>query len=150
MYAPRAGDGRSKRQVKARVDLAVTDLGQTELKNTHRLLPRRQPCYVLRGVDRPASRDAGPALPASTSALVQRGSAAMHKASRSAFSGVMWDRRHGKWVVQIRLGRRHVRLAYLDCDDARRVYLGAKLLLQGFTPVPRAELRLPEVRRPTG
>jgi hypothetical protein len=41
-------------------------------------------------------------------------------------------------------------LGYLDdFDDARRVYLGAKLLLQAFTPVPRAELRLPEVRRPT-
>jgi hypothetical protein len=54
-------------------------------------------------------------------------------------------------MVQIRLGHRHVRLGYLDdFDDARRVYLEAKLLLQGFNPVSRAELRLPEVRRPTG
>jgi hypothetical protein len=76
--------------------------------------------------------------------------AAMHKANRSGFPGVTWDRRHGKWMVQIRLGHRNVRLGYLDdFDDARRVYLGAKLLLQAFTPVPRAELRLP-VRRRTG
>jgi hypothetical protein len=75
----------------------------------------------------------------------------MPKANRSAFSGVTWDRRRGKWLVQIRLGHRHVRLGYLDdFDDARRVYLGAKLLLQGFNPVSRVELRLPEVRRPTG
>ena len=75
----------------------------------------------------------------------------MPKANRSAFSGVTWDRRRGKWLVQIRLGRRRVRLGYLDdFDEARRVYLGAKLLLRAFTPVPRAELRLPEVRRPTG
>ena len=74
----------------------------------------------------------------------------MPKANRSAFSGVTWDGRHGKWLVRIRLGRRRVRLGYVDdFDDARRVYLGAKLLLQAFTPVPRAELRLPEVRRPT-
>jgi hypothetical protein len=34
-----------------------------------------------------------------------------------------------KWLVQIRLGCRRVRLGYLDdFDDARRVYLGAKLL----------------------
>jgi hypothetical protein len=72
----------------------------------------------------------------------------MPKANRSGFPGVTWDRRHGKWLVQIRLGRR--RLGYLDdFDDARQVYLGAKLLLQGFTPVPCAQLRLPEVRRPT-
>jgi hypothetical protein len=65
----------------------------------------------------------------------------MPKANRSAFSAVTWDRRHGKWLVRIRLGCRLVRLGYLDdFDDARRVYLGAKLLLQGFTPVPRAEL----------
>jgi hypothetical protein len=62
----------------------------------------------------------------------------MPKANRFAFSGVTWDRRHGKWLVEIRLGRRRVRLGYLDdFDDARRVYLGAKLLLQGFTPAPR-------------
>jgi hypothetical protein len=36
-------------------------------------------------------------------------------------------------MVQIRLGPRNVRLGYLDdFDDARRVYLGAKLLLQVF------------------
>ena len=75
----------------------------------------------------------------------------MPKGNMSAFSGVTWDGRHGKWLVRIRLGRRRVRLGYVDdFDDARRVYLGAKLLLQAFTPVPRAELRLPEVRRPTG
>ena len=75
----------------------------------------------------------------------------MPMANRSAFSGVTWDGRHGKWLVRIRLGRRRVRLGYLDdFDEARRVYLGAKLLLRAFTPVPRAELRLPEVRRPTG
>jgi hypothetical protein len=94
---------------------------------------------------------AGPALACFRVLLVKHGSAAMPKANRSAFSGVTWDRRHGKWMVQIRLGHRHVRLGYLDdFDDARRVYLGARLLLQGFTPVPRAELRLPEVRGPTG
>ena len=75
----------------------------------------------------------------------------MPKANRFGFSGVTWDGRRGQWLVQIRLGCRSVRLGYLDdFDDARRVYLGAKLLLQAFTPVPRAELRLPEVRRPTG
>jgi hypothetical protein len=60
----------------------------------------------------------------------------MPKANRSGFPGVTWDRRHGKWMVQIRLGPRNVRLGYVDdFDDARRVYLGAKLLLQDFTPV---------------
>ena len=55
----------------------------------------------------------------------------MPMANRSAFSGVTWDRRHGKWLVQIRLGCRRVRLGYLDdFDEARRVYLGAKLLLR--------------------
>jgi hypothetical protein len=53
----------------------------------------------------------------------------MPKAKRSGFPGVTWDRRHGKWTVQIRLGHRNVRLGYLDdFDDARRVYLGAKVL----------------------
>jgi hypothetical protein len=53
----------------------------------------------------------------------------MPKAKRSGFPGVTWDRRHGKWTVQIRLGPRNVRLGYLDdFDDARRVYLGAKML----------------------
>jgi hypothetical protein len=57
----------------------------------------------------------------------------MPKANRSGFPGVTWDRRHGKWMVQIRLGPRNVRLGYLDdFDDARRVYLGAKVLLQVF------------------
>src|SRR5215467_7912513 len=55
----------------------------------------------------------------------------MPKANRSRFPGVTWDRRHGKWMVQIRLGPRNVRLGYLDdFDDARRVYLGAKVLLR--------------------
>ena len=55
----------------------------------------------------------------------------MPKANRSGFPGVTWDRRHGKWMVQIRLGPRNVRLGYLDdFDDARRVYLGAKMLLR--------------------
>jgi hypothetical protein len=55
----------------------------------------------------------------------------MPKVNRSGFSGVTWDRRHGKWLVQIRLGCRRVRLGYLDdFDDARRVYLGAKMLQQ--------------------
>jgi hypothetical protein len=50
----------------------------------------------------------------------------MPKANKS---GVTWDRRHGKWMVQTRLGPRKVRLGYLDdFDDARRVYLGAKVL----------------------
>jgi hypothetical protein len=38
-------------------------------------------------------------------------------------------------MVQIRLGHRNVLLGYLDdFDDARRVYLGAKLLQQAFDP----------------
>ena len=41
-------------------------------------LPQRR-CYARHGVDRPASRHAGPALPASTSSLVQHGCAAMPK-----------------------------------------------------------------------
>jgi hypothetical protein len=50
-------------------------------------------------------------------------------------------------MVQIRLGHRNVRLGYLDdFDDARRVYLGAKLLLRVFDPAPSCELRLPQVR----
>jgi hypothetical protein len=58
----------------------------------------------------------------------------MPKVNRSAFSGVTWGRRHGRLLVRIHLGRRRVRLGYPDdFDDARRVYLGAKLLLQGFT-----------------
>jgi hypothetical protein len=40
-------------------------------------LPQR--CYARHGVDRPASRHAGAALPASTFSLVQHGSAAMLK-----------------------------------------------------------------------
>jgi hypothetical protein len=57
----------------------------------------------------------------------------MPKANRSGFSGVTWDSRRGKWRVQIRFGQRHVHLGYLDdFDDARRVYLGAKVLLQIF------------------
>jgi hypothetical protein len=57
----------------------------------------------------------------------------MPKANRFGFPGVTWDRRHGKWMVQIRLGHRNVRLGYLDdFDDARRVYLGAKVLQQVF------------------
>ena len=57
------------------------------------------------------------------------GSAAVPKANRSGFPGVTWDRRQGKWTVQIRLGHRNVRLGYLDdFDDARRVYLGEKVL----------------------
>src|SRR5580658_10584744 len=39
-------------------------------------LPQRR-CYARHGVDRPAGRHAGPALPASTSSLVQHGNAAM-------------------------------------------------------------------------
>jgi hypothetical protein len=39
----------------------------------------RRRCYARHGVDRPAGLHAGPALPASTSSLVQRGSAAMLK-----------------------------------------------------------------------
>jgi hypothetical protein len=36
-------------------------------------------------------------------------------------------------MVQIRLGHRHVHLGYLDdFDDARRVYLGAKVLMLIF------------------
>jgi hypothetical protein len=73
----------------------------------------------------------------------------MPKANRSGFPGVTWNRRHGKWMVQIRLGHRHVHLTYLDdFDDARRVYLGAKVLLQVFDPAPRGEVRLLEVRPP--
>jgi hypothetical protein len=57
----------------------------------------------------------------------------MPKANRSGFPGVTWDRPHGKWMVQIRLGQRNVRLGYLDdFDDARRVYVGAKVLQQAF------------------
>jgi hypothetical protein len=57
----------------------------------------------------------------------------MPKANRSGSPGVTWDRRHGKWMVQIRRGQRHVHLGYLDdFDDARRVYHGAKVLLQVF------------------
>ena len=57
----------------------------------------------------------------------------MPKANRSDFPGVTWDRQHGKWMVQIRLGHRNVRLGYLDdFDDARRVYVGAKVLQQAF------------------
>jgi hypothetical protein len=74
----------------------------------------------------------------------------MPKANRSGFPGVTWDRRHGKWMVQIRLGHRHTRLGYLDdFDDARRVYLGAKLLLRVSDPAPSCELRLPQVRPST-
>ena len=55
----------------------------------------------------------------------------MPKANRSGFSGVTWDRRRGKWLVKVRLGCRRVPLGYLDdFDEARRVYLGAKLLLR--------------------
>ena len=61
----------------------------------------------------------------------------MPKANRFGFPGVTWDRRHDKWMVQIRLGHRNVRLGYLDdFDDARRVYLGAKVLLQVFKQPP--------------
>jgi hypothetical protein len=36
-------------------------------------------------------------------------------------------------MVQIRLGHRNVRLGYLDdFDDARRVYVGAKVLQQAL------------------
>jgi hypothetical protein len=64
----------------------------------------------------------------STLTSVQHGSA-MPKANRSGFPGVTWDRRHGQWMVQIRRGPRNVRLDYLDdFDDARRVYVGAKVL----------------------
>ena len=40
--------------------------------------------------------------------FVQHGSAAVPKAKRSGLPGVTWDRRHGKWMVQIRLG--HLRM----------------------------------------
>jgi hypothetical protein len=43
------------------------------------LFPTQRRCYARHGVDRPASRHAGPALPASTSSLVQHGRAAMLK-----------------------------------------------------------------------
>jgi adenylate cyclase len=39
----------------------------------HVYCPLARPCYVQHGVDRPAGRHAGPALPASTSSLVQHG-----------------------------------------------------------------------------
>ena len=82
-------------------------------------------------VDRQSTHRA--ALPGSTLTSVPHGSAAMPKANRSDFPGVTWDRRHGKWMVQIRLGHRNVRLGYLDdFDDARRVYVGAKVLPQAF------------------
>jgi hypothetical protein len=65
----------------------------------------------------------------------------MPKANR--FPGVTWDRRRGKWMVQIRFGRRHVRLGYLDdFDDARRVYLRAKVLLRVCDPARSGALRL--------
>jgi hypothetical protein len=70
---------------------------------------------------------------------MQHGSAAMPKPNRSDFPGVTWDRRHGKWTMQIRIDHRHTHLGYLDdFDDARRVYLGAKVLLQVFDPAPRS------------
>jgi hypothetical protein len=65
----------------------------------------------------------------------------MPKANRCGFPGVTWDRRRGKWMVQIRLGHRNVRLGYLDdFDDARRVYLGAKVLQRVIDQPPAVNL----------
>ena len=58
-------------------------------------LPQRR-CYARRGVDRPASRHAGPALPASTSPLVQHGCAAMAEGVGYATSARSLPKRHSR------------------------------------------------------
>jgi hypothetical protein len=66
----------------------------------------------------------------------------------SGHPGVTWDTRHGKWMVQIRHGRHYLHVGYLDdFDDARRVYIGAKLLLHVFAPIPPAWVAAGQPRR---
>lgn len=57
-----------------------------------------------------------------------------NKNNKSGFFGVSWDKQKGRWVAQIKLGRKSFRLGFFDSPEvAHAAYLSAKSRLHPFS-----------------